>query len=95
MRERKSFPDTCKFEDCGRDAHSRGWCASHYQQWYRKLELIPIQPRTGRRARRVQTCQAIGMECVQPVLAKGMCAGHYRQYHKGQALKPIQHRRNP
>lgn len=52
---------TCSIADCGRPAHTRGWCRTHYGRWLRGASLhMPI------RAWRVEdrSCAADG--CTRP-----------------------------
>ena len=46
MKAKSSTLDkACSFDGCGRPAHVRGLCASHYQQSARGRELRPLQER--------------------------------------------------
>lgn len=65
----------CAFDDCGRPARSRGWCLTHYKQWWksggdetamRPIVSIPAQ---------LGTCTA--PECDRP--ARDLCRVHQQQ----------------
>lgn len=64
----------CSVAECGQPSRKRGWCASHYSQWYRTGEVRPFRykwaaeggdcvvcgdPVQGRRKHCSAACQAV------------------------------------
>lgn len=44
LRERMyRGPSACSFAGCGRPHSARGYCVSHYNQWYRGEEIRPLR----------------------------------------------------
>lgn len=39
---RRVIPAECSVDGCDRPSRRRGWCASHYSQWYRTGEVKPF-----------------------------------------------------
>lgn len=67
----------CVIEGCDHRAITRGWCATHYDRWWRTGDVDagrPIRTLT----RRVSDICAY-QDCDLEVKAKGYCAAHYRR----------------
>lgn len=71
----KKQHDICTVEGCGRKHKSRGYCASHYQQYKRGItELGALKTR-----QRVKPPCCTESDCESPVKANGLCAAHYQR----------------
>ena len=92
-----SVPRTCSYDGCDRPRKARGLCQGHYCQYWRGLELRPLDPRMAKphyKARKAdRTCRF--PDCKRTVEARGLCAGHAWQARHGRQLKPIGRRAAP
>jgi hypothetical protein len=71
----KKQHDICTVEGCGRKHKSRGYCASHYQQYKRGItELGALKTR-----QRIKPPCCTEPDCESPVKANGLCAAHYQR----------------
>ena len=61
----------CRFEGCERDAEKRGWCGTHYMQWYRNRQrlMAPIGSRMSRKRCQVSDCPKVAVK-------DGYCTRH-------------------
>ena len=64
---------TCSVEDCGKRAHSRGWCSSHYMRWNRYGDPLASPPAKDKVACSVKTCD-------REAFARGWCRAHYSRW---------------
>jgi len=72
----KKQHDICTIDGCGRGHKSRGYCASHYQQYKRGLtDLGALKTR-----QRVKPDCCVEVDCESPVKANGLCAAHYQRF---------------
>jgi len=72
----KKQHDICTIDGCGRKHKSRGYCASHYQQYKRGLtDLGALKTR-----QRVKPDCCVEVDCENPVKANGLCAAHYQRF---------------
>lgn len=72
---RPKLHDHCTVDGCQRPHKAGGYCASHYQQLWRKEEPRQIQER---RYDYNGTCSAEG--CDKPERSKGFCNTHYMRW---------------
>ena len=73
----------CKFTNCNRKFHAKGYCRGHYDQLRAGKRLTPI-----RRKKYNDVCTFDG--CDKPHKAKGYCNIHYEQLRKGKKLTPYE-----
>lgn len=67
----------CSVECCSNTAHCRGWCHSHYGNWYRNGDPTKfIKPKTIK----PDCCTVDG--CSKPVRSIGLCQAHYQRNYK-------------
>jgi hypothetical protein len=72
----KKQHDICTIDGCGRKHKSRGYCASHYQQYKRGLtDLGALKTR-----QRVKPDCCVEVDCESSVKANGLCAAHYQRF---------------
>ena len=72
---------TCSVEGCERPHSGRGYCAVHYQHWYRWGDPLMWAPP------RQTVCSFPG--CDKPFESRGYCTGHARQLRSGEELRPL------
>lgn len=65
---------TCSIDECLNQAHSRGWCRTHYSKWYRNGDPLAVKTRTAP-IHIQKLCSLDG--CDLPMLAKRLCSTHY------------------
>ena len=41
----------CSIEECPEDAHTKGWCRTHYLRWYRQGDPLILKPKGNFRRR--------------------------------------------
>lgn len=75
----------CAFEECDRQKSGKGYCATHYAQMRRGVELTPIHERGD-----VKFCDGPG--CDRRARSVGLCASHYNQRLRGKQLTRIKPR---
>lgn len=73
---------------------ARGWCNTHYQQWYQGRELTAVTTKP-RRPRLVdpgspEACSFGG--CVRVKFSRGLCTAHIAQQRRGIELRPVRRR---
>lgn len=72
----KKQHDICTIDGCGRKHKSRGYCASHYQQYKRGLtNLGALKTR-----QRIKPDCCVEVDCESSVKANGLCAAHYQRF---------------
>ena len=77
----------CNFEDCEREAKTKGLCRAHYSQQRRGVTLHAIREPTV-----PATCSFEG--CERPTRGTGpLCDSHRRQRNRGRPLTPLAHSR--
>lgn len=64
---------TCSIDGCGKPAHGRSWCHTHYEHWRRHGYPVPV--------RIVHLCSVDG--CHLPVKGHGWCDKHYQRWTSG------------
>jgi hypothetical protein len=76
---------TCSIEGCGNIHRTKGWCAKHYQRWFKygdpnkKLKLARNE---------VTVCTIVG--CGKPHYAKSHCKMHYVRLTTHGEVGPVQ-----
>lgn len=65
--------ETCTVPGCTRPHKARGYCQTHYAQWKRGVEIMPVIRTRDRNP--PELCTEPG--CSSPVQAKGLCQMHY------------------
>ena len=69
----RKLHDICTVADCSRAHKARGYCATHYAQYFRGTEITDqIKVRVSEK---LPSCTEA--DCDQPVKAKGLCKMHY------------------
>ena len=69
----RKLHDTCTVADCSRAHKARGYCGTHYAQYFRGAEITDqIKVRVSEK---LPSCTEA--DCDQPVKAKGLCKMHY------------------
>lgn len=65
----------CSVEGCNELASSRGWCVSHYMDWYKNGYIDPTK-----QYKRKAKCLVDG--CLRPARAEGLCGGCYQRKYR-------------
>lgn len=76
----------CSVDECGKPAHTQGWCAAHATRASRYGD--PLAPKI--RGRNEGACEVDG--CDAPMRKVGMCADHYQMLRKFGEIRPYLHR---
>jgi hypothetical protein len=72
----RKLHDTCTVPDCSRAHKARGYCGTHYAQYFRGAEITDqIKVRVSEKP---PACTEA--DCDQPVKAKGLCKTHYARF---------------
>ena len=64
----------CSVDECGRPAHTRGWCYGHYKRY---LDGRPLDGPIARRVRGGARCEVAG--CERQATMSGLCSSHHRR----------------
>lgn len=68
-------PAICSIPNCGKPAHTRGWCKRHYGRWYRNGSPTGgLRQTPGHGACSVDGCGRVGK------LIRGWCSKHYQRW---------------
>ena len=65
----------CKIDNCDRKHKARGYCQTHYMQYFRGDEITPTIK--SRQRDKPDCCSEDG--CNEPVKSKGLCKMHYQR----------------
>jgi len=72
----RKLHDACTVADCSRAHKARGYCGTHYAQYFRGAEITDqIKVRVSEK---LPSCTEA--DCDQPVKAKGLCKTHYARF---------------
>ncbi len=80
----------CLFEGCVEPHASKGYCAAHYQQHYKGVELKPLRAKNTSKKEHPD-CTFDG--CDRETYCKALCSAHYTQSLTGNPLRPIRRSR--
>lgn len=62
----------CSAPECSKPHYGRGWCHTHYMQWFRSEDREATTPK-----RKPPHCTVDG--CEKPVKGNGLCPGHWQR----------------
>lgn len=78
--KRQKNDGACSVAGCGQPSRKRGWCASHYAQWYRCGEVRPFAYKWNERADNCLVCQKPTGDSRFRRFCSGACDFLYRKY---------------